>query len=307
LAEATELREAGISGRMVLLGPELLECTEELVRLSVEIVVDCSERLESVLRAGRILSTTPSVHLAVNTGMGRFGSSLAEAEGLAAYLSSDPRVHWAGVMTHFASADTDVERTREQWNQFRSLIARWTSTGIKVPCCHAANSAAIMTLPETHAQMVRPGIMLYGAPPCDTPTSSALLPVLRWSARVVALHWREAGEYIGYGGTFCTSRRTRVATLAAGYGDGVPRAAANRAWVLVAGGRAPVIGRISMDQTTLDVTDLPRVELGMEAVLIGQHGPNVITADDWGGWCDTISYEITTRLDSRVPYAKFID
>jgi len=307
LDEALELRQNGIGARIVLIGPESLEATNDLVRADVEIAIDCADRLEAVLRAGKASRRVPIVHLAVDSGMARFGASFEEASQLAVSLSQAPDVRWAGVMTHFPVADTDQQRSVEQWRRFHALLSRWKTRGIAVPCCHAANSAAIMGLPETHADMVRPGIMLYGIPPGTAHTSDKLRPVLRLEASVVARPWREEGDYVGYGETFRCNRRTLIATIPAGYGDGIPWTAGNRSWVLVNGRKAPVVGRISMDQTTIDVTDLREVHLGDPVVLIGSKGDQAITANDWARWCGTISYEITTRLRGRPCEIRYIE
>lgn len=299
LDEALELRDAGIRGRIILLGPESLDKTEELVRSGIEIAIDGPERLEAAIWAGRKLDLRPVVHLAINSGMGRFGASFDEAERLVLRLAEETAVRWAGVMTHFPTADSDRQGTIEEWRRFETLLDAWDKRGLRVPCRHVANSAAIMAIPETHSDMVRPGIMLYGIPPGKGQQSNRLLPVLRLESTVVALHWRQAGEHIGYGSTFLCNRRTLVATIPAGYADGIPWSAANRAWVLINGTKAPVIGRISMDQTTIDVTDVPSVTIGTAVVLIGNHHGEAVSADDWAGWCGTISYEITTRLRGR--------
>ncbi|OQB43156.1 MAG: Alanine racemase [Candidatus Latescibacteria bacterium ADurb.Bin168] len=307
LDEALELRESGIGGRIVLIGPESLEASDDLVRADVEIAIDCAERLEAVLRAADATRRVPTVHLAVDSGMARFGASFDEASQLADRLSQAQDIRWAGVMTHFPVADSDQRRSLEQWRRFHALLRDWETRGIAVPCCHAANSAAIMGLPETHADMVRPGIMLYGIPPGTAYTSDRLRPVLRFETSVVALHWREERDYVGYGETFRCNRRTLIATIPAGYGDGIPWAAGNRSWVLVNGRKAPVVGRISMDQTTIDVTDLREVHLGDRVVLIGSESGQAITVDDWARWCGTISYEITTRLRGRPCEIRYVE
>ena len=299
LDEAVALRDAGISCRLVMLAPELLGNTGDLVRLGVEILVDSEERLRFVVDAGADLGTQPSVHLAVDTGMGRFGAKPHQARDLAQAIVAARDVQWAGVMTHFPVADSDLDYTRGQWERFDRLTAGWREDGIPVPPRHAANSAAIFRLPESHADIVRPGLALYGmqsAP--EFPVE--LRPVMSLSTEVAALHDHAAGDSIGYGRTFVASAPTRVATLPIGYGDGLPRAAGGSGWVLIRGRRAPIVGRISMDQTTVNVTSVDGVEVGDSVVLIGAQGGGCITAEEWAAWTGTISYEVTTRLLPRV-------
>ena len=299
LDEAVALRDAGIRSRLVMLAPELLGNTGYLVRLGVEILVDSEERLRSVVDAGADLGTQPSVHLAVDTGMGRFGANPQHARELAQATVAASDVHWTGVMTHFPVADSDLDYTRGQWERFDRLTVGWRGDGIPVPPRHAANSAAIFRLPESHADMVRPGLALYGMQPApDDPVE--LRPVLTLSTEVAALHDHAAGDSVGYGRTFVASAPTRVATLPIGYGDGLPRAAGGRGCVLIRGRRVPIVGRISMDQTTVDVTSVDGVEVGDSVALIGAQGGDCITAEEWAAWTGTISYEVTTRLLPRV-------
>jgi len=299
VGEAAALREAQIQAPIVLLAAEDLAATEDLVALGVEILVDSLPRLQAVVAAAARRDRVAAVHLALNTGMGRFGAGPSEAEALVERLVQEKAVNWAGVMTHFSSADADPERTREQWRRFDRVTTGWKERAIAVPMRHAANSAAILAFPETHADMVRPGLMLYGMSPCAGIPAGLLKPVLSWHTQVAALHWQETGEAVGYGGTFVAGRRTLVATLPVGYGDGLPWNAGNTGWVLVRGVRAPIVGRISMDQTTVDVTDVPGMALSDEAVLVGGQGRERIIAEEWAVWTRTIPYEVTTRLLGR--------
>jgi alanine racemase len=299
LDEAALLREAGIDAPVVLIAPESLAATDGLVALGVEIVVDSLARLEAVVQAARRRRRKAAVHVALDTGMGRFEASQGEAEQIVERVIGERALCWAGVMTHFPVADSDPESTREHWRRFDRITTGWKERGMPIPARHAANSAAILSLPETHADMVRPGLMLYGMIPCPGVPPGTLKPVLRWQTEVAALHWHEPGDSVGYGCTFKAPRRTLVATLPVGYGDGMSWIAGNRGWVLVQGKRAPILGRVSMDQTTVDATDVPGVALGDEVVLIGEQGSDRVTAEDWATWTGTINYEVTTRLLPR--------
>jgi len=301
LDEAMTLRDVGVRERIVLLGPESLGATSDLVALNVEILVDSIPRLEAVLDAARRWERRAVVHLALDTGMGRFEATPEEAWPLVERLAREKGLRWEGVMTHFPVADTDPGWTREQWARFDRATSEWASRGIAVPTRHAANSAAIISLPEAHADMVRPGLMLYGMLPAPDTPRDLVRPVLRWQTQVAALHAHAPGDSIGYGRTFVAARPTIVATLPVGYGDGLPWCVANVGWMLIRGRRAPIIGRISMDQTTVDVTDIPAVEIGDEAVLVGRQGGEVLTPENWARWAGTINYEITTQLMPRIP------
>ena len=299
--EAATLRDAGVRGRIVLLGPEALSATGDLVAMDVEILVDSMSRLDAVADAASRLGREAAVHLALDTGMGRFGADEEKARSLADRIGREAALRWVGVMTHFAVADTDVDWTRRQWERFDRLTSQWAAEGMHVPTRHAANSAAVIWLPDAHADMVRPGLMMYGMQPCAERPLGLLKPVMQWRTQIAALHDHAAGDSIGYGRTFVATRRTVVATLPVGYGDGLPWSAGNRAWVLVRGHRTPVVGRISMDQTTVDVTDVPDAALGDEVVLMGRQGAEEITAEEWASWAGTINYEVTTRLLPRAP------
>lgn len=297
--EAHALRSEGIATRLMVLGAERLDAIGGFIDLDVEILVDSAERLDAVLSAGSRLGKVPRIHLAIDTGMGRFGCKPHLADALVHRIANDNRVVWAGVMTHFPVADTDIEYTRDQWRRFDRLTLNWLDRGIAVPCRHAANSAAIVGIPESHADMVRPGLMLYGLQPSPGTPCAELQPVLSWVTEVAALHRHRIGETIGYGRTFTAARDTLAATLPVGYGDGMPWSRANTGWVLIRGRRAPVIGRVSMDQTTVDVTDIDGIALGDEAVLLGTQGNESISAEQWAEWSGTINYEIVTRLLPR--------
>ena len=297
VGEVQQLRDAGFETPILLIAAESLEACDDLVRLDAEIFVESRERLEAITSAAKRLGRRAKVHLAINSGMNRFDADERDARDIAEIITNTPEIEWAGVMTHFAVADADVDATREHWRKFDSLTADWAKAGIPR---HAANSAGILTLSETHADAVRPGLMLYGMQPC-TEHFSELRPVMTWKTSICAIHSVPKGVSVGYGGTFTAVRDTLVATLPAGYGDGMHRSAGNRAFVLVRGKRCAIIGRISMDQATIDVTDVPGVKNGDEIILIGRQGDDEITASEWAQWCQTINYEITTSITARVP------
>ncbi|HKV87566.1 MAG TPA: alanine racemase, partial [Candidatus Dormibacteraeota bacterium] len=231
------------------------------------------------------------VHLKIDTGMGRFGCAPDEAPALARLIDAASGLRLAGTWTHFASADSDDAMTRAQFDRFIGALAEFdVDPGMR----HACNSAGSLRHPEFALDAVRCGIAIYG---CGWPGTRAALALRSVVTHVKTL---EQGATVGYGATWKAARRSRVATVAIGYADGVFRARANRGEVLVRGRRAPLVGMVSMDAITLDVTDVPGVEAGDVATLIGRDGDELITAEEVAAWSSTISYEVLTAIGPRV-------
>lgn len=231
------------------------------------------------------------VHLKIDTGMGRFGCTAQEAPGLAKFIDGSPGLRLAGTWTHFASADSDDAMTRRQFDLFTETLNRFdVDPGVR----HACNSAGALHHPEFALDAARCGIAIFG---CEWPGTQ---PALALRSVVTHLKTVEPGATVGYGATWNAPARRRVATVAIGYADGVHRARSNRGQVLVRGLRAPLIGVVSMDAITLDVTDIPGVHVGDVATLIGEDGDERITAEEVAQWCGTISYEVLTGIGQRV-------
>jgi alanine racemase len=231
------------------------------------------------------------VHLKVDTGMGRFGCTPEEAPELARRIERSPGLRLAGTWTHFASADSDDAMTCDQFDLFTQTLAVFdVDPGTR----HACNSAASLRHPEFALDGVRCGISIYG---CEWPGTQ---PALTLKSVVTLVKTVDEGATVGYGATWKARSKSRIATVAIGYADGVLRARANRGDVLVRGRRAPLIGRVSMDAITLDVTDVPGVQVGDVATLIGRDGAEEITAEEVAGWSETISYEVLTSIGPRV-------
>jgi alanine racemase len=208
-----------------------------------------------------------------------------------------------GVFSHFSQAESvQGDYTQKQLCVFRDIVAKLRSHIMPSPLAHLANSAATITLPEAYFDMVRPGIMLYGCYPSPAMRSQIeLKPVLSWKTRVMQLKKMPTGTSISYGQTFLTQRESLIATLPVGYADGYQRLLSNRGAVLIKGERAPVAGRVCMDLTMVDVTDIANVQQGDEVVLLGRQAAAEITADEMAAWANTISYEILTSISARVP------
>lgn len=231
------------------------------------------------------------VHLKIDTGMGRFGCSPAEAPELARFIHQSPGLDLAGTWTHFARSESDDAMTKSQFARFIKTIAAFdVGPGMR----HACNSMGAYNHPDFALDAVRCGIAIYG---CEWP---GMLPALSLRSVVTHVKTVAAGDSVGYGATWTAPGSRRVATVAIGYADGVFRARSNRGEVLVRGRRAPLIGTVSMDAITLDVTDVPGVQTGDVATLIGADGHERITAEDVGQWSGTISYEVLTSIGPRV-------
>jgi len=231
------------------------------------------------------------VHLKIDTGMGRFGCAPEDAPALARYIDESRGTRLAGTWTHFAKAESDDAMTRRQFELFIDTVSRLeVSPGMR----HVCNSAGALYHPDFALDAVRCGISIYG---CEWPGTR---PALTLRSVVAHVKTVEKGATVGYGSLWKAPGQARVATVAIGYADGVQRARANRGHVLVRGRRAPLIGMVSMDAITLDVSDVPGVQVGDVATLIGRDGDQVITAEEVAEWSSTISYEVLTSIGPRV-------
>ncbi len=302
--EGTQLRQAGLSCPILVLGPISPDQAHLSAEQNLDQCVSDPGQIESLNRAGQACGRAVAVHLKIDTGMGRVGIPPAEAERVATRIDASSHLRLAGLMTHLAEADSkDPGFTAEQVARFRAVAdAIGATLGVR-PLLHAANSAGVLYHPDARLDLVRPGIMLYGCPPRRTPQPEdpPLRPPLRFRTAVSQVKTVLAGTSLSYGRTFITERPTRVATLPVGYADGLWRSLSNAGVVLIRGRRVPIVGRVCMDMTLVDVTDLPAIGPGEEAVLIGRQGGAAITADEVAGQLGTISYEVLCRIGPRVP------
>jgi alanine racemase len=261
---------------------------------------DLLQRLEAaVVRRGGNLH----VHLKIDTGMGRIGFPAAECDSWLPQIKKLKAIKLKGIFSHFSHAESvEGQYTRKQLEIFHQLVQRLAAEGIAPPLIHLANSAATITLPEAYFNMVRPGLMLYGVYPSPEMVARiSLKPVLSWKTRILQLKSVPSNTSISYGETFITKRDSLIATLPIGYADGYPRLLSNRGQALVGGKRARVAGRVCMDLTMLDVTDIGKIQQGDEVVLLGTQENDAISADEMAAWADTISYEILTSIGARIP------
>jgi alanine racemase len=235
--------------------------------------------------------------------MGRIGFTAAECDSWLPQIQKLKALKVEGVFSHFSHAESvEGQYTRKQLEIFHHLVKRLAAVGIAPALIHLANSAATITLPAAYFNMVRPGLMLYGVYPSpEMATRISLKPVLSWKTRILQLKKVPSHTSISYGQTFVTERDSLIATLPIGYADGYPRLLSNRGQALVGGKRAPVAGRVCMDLTMLDVTDIAKIQQGDEVVLLGTQENESISADEMAAWADTISYEILTSIGARIP------
>ncbi len=299
--EGEALRRAGIEEPILVLGGMEAAAAEAVVACDLTQTVFDAAAVRTLEAAGARLGRTAQVHMKLDTGMNRIGvRTEQEARALTALIDSMAHVSLTGCLTHMATADEDErEDTLRQLARFDVLSAAVASVHSGPIIRHAANTASIFRYPQAQYDMVRGGIALYGYPPVAE--AQGLRPAMRWVTRAVMVKEIEPGERVGYGGRFEAQRVTRVMTVPVGYADGYRRALSGRGCVLVRGRRAPIIGRVCMDQVMVDVTEIPDVQAGDEVVLLGAQGEACIDAQEMAEWMDTISYEVLCAPSARVP------
>jgi alanine racemase len=306
LEEAQELRRAGIEVPILVMGPLEPAQMEAVVRERVTPALFREDQIAALQAAASRAGRPAPFHLKVDTGMGRLGVPWTLAGALLEILARSPALALEGVFSHLACADDpDHPLTRVQRERFDEVVGLIRSRGYAPPLLHLANSAAVLDRLPEGLTLVRPGLLLYGYRPSPRNRAIPLAPVLRLTSRIVLVKEVPEGEAVGYGATFVARRKSRIATVAAGYDDGVIRSLSNRGHFLVRGRRVPIAGRISMDLTTLDVTDIPEAALGDEAVLIGSQGGELQGADQVAAEAGTVSWEILCGIGWRVPRLYF--
>ena len=313
LYEARRLRAVGVIEPLYVMGfvpPE--ECAEAL-ELGCEFVAYDPAVVQAADDAARSRGGEPArLHLKLETGNNRQGLRDAQAMELARRIHAQEHVVLAGMATHFADVEDTTDHTfaHTQRRVFGAFVRRLADEGIRPERLHVSNSAATILWPEVHMDLVRAGIACYGMWPSKESYVSAvaadrarcdLRPALNWKSRIAQVRETPAGEYVGYGRTYRTTHTTHLAVVPVGYYDGYPRSLSNLAHVLVRGCRAPVRGRVCMNMIMIDTTHIPGAAAGDEVVLLGCQGEEQVTAEQMAGWADTINYEITTRINERIP------
>ena len=296
--EGFRLRDADVRAPILVLNGAYGESHRAVLEAGLTPVIHNLLQVEAFVRAAG--SREVPVHLKVDTGMGRLGVPYGELPAFLKQLRDYPTIRMDGLLTHLASPDSDRAFTSLQCQRFSEAIACVEAAGHRPRLVHLANSPGAHVELPVRSDILRIGLSLYGVPSVTDHTSE-LLPAMRVVTEVLALRQLGPGAPVGYGGSFRTVRDTRIATVPIGYGDGYLRAASNRGVMLVRGERCPIVGRVSMDLITLDVTHLPEVEVGDEVVVLGQQGREVLTADDLAAAAYTIPYEVLCNLSVRVP------
>lgn len=304
--EAFELREAGITKPILVLSYTFPYAYPDFVAKSVSVTVFREDTLEDLSKAALAVGKEAMVHIKVDTGMGRIG--IMPDETGAAFVKkamNTPGICVEGIYTHFACADeTDKTSVQRQLQLFKSFVDRVEQENqVKIPIHHCSNSAGILDLPDANMDMVRAGIILYGLAPSDEVNKERVLlkPALSLQSHIVYVKTIQPGQTVSYGSKFIATEETRVATIPLGYGDGYPRSLSSKGYVLIHGQKAPILGRVCMDQFMVDVTDIPEAKEGELVTLIGRNGEECITADFLGELSGRFNYELVCDLNQRLP------
>jgi len=300
--EGIALRRLGIENRILVMGGIWTKQIPQFLEHRLTLTVPSLARLRDVEEAAAAANAAARVHLKVDTGLERIGVHHYNAEGLLEAAARSSHVEVEGIYSHFASADAeDLADTRLQLERFEEVLAFYERRSIPLPERHIANSAALLRLPESHLDLVRAGILLYGVYPFpEAPRTVEVRPALAWKSRVVFFKVVEAGRPVSYGGTWSSDHRVRVVTVPVGYGDGYFRSLSNRAEVVLRGQRHRQVGQVCMDQVMVNI-EWGTGYNGDEVVLIGEQGDARVTVEELADWAGTIPYEILTAINDRVP------
>jgi alanine racemase len=303
LEEGIELRENNINVPMLLLNPILPEQTDEVVKHSLGITVydlDVARKMSAIAKRSHC---SIKVHVEVDTGMGGTGAHPDKVLSLIKSLSLIENLTIEGIFTHFHSCDEkDKSFTHEQIKIFKKTLKQLEEEKIRIPLAHAANSAAILDIRDSYFNMVRPGLILYGILPSNYVSKSIdLKPVMSLKTRIINIKHLDSGSTVSYGRTFKILKSTIVATIPVGYKDGFSRYFSNLGKVLVNGRQTSIIGRVCMDRCFIDVTNVPNVNIGNEAVLYGKQNNETISIESSAELIDTIPYEIVCNIGRKVP------
>ena len=304
--EAHVLREAGVKKPILILGYTFPYCYEELIREEIRPAVYRRDTVEELVAAAAKVGQKAKVHIKVDTGMGRIGITPDE-EGLefVRFLMGHPELEVEGIFTHFAKSDEeDKTSAYHQLALFQNFIDRiQTELGLTIPVKHCSNSAAILEMPQANMDMVRAGITTYGLYPSEEVSKDIvhLRAAMYLYSHIVYCKTIHAGQSVSYGGLFTAQKDTRVATIPVGYGDGYPRSLSGKGYVLIRGKKAPILGRVCMDQFMVDISEIPGVMEGDKVTLLGVDGTERITAEELGELSGRFNYEFVCDLGKRIP------
>jgi len=312
--EALELRKAGFDQRIIVLGPIMMIMLEEAVKNDIESVCYNIESLNELSKAASRTGKSAKIHLKIETGTNRQGIAGKELENFLNILRSKENVILKGVYSHFANIEdtTDHSYAKYQMETFRKEVARVSDAGFSDYDLHFASSAAAVIFPKTHFSMIRLGISQYGLWPSKETyltyitehghgPEHVLSPVLTWKTVISQIKSVPSGQYVGYGCTRQLTRDSKIAVLPIGYSDGYDRKLSDNGYVLVHGKRAPILGRIAMNLTMIDITDIPETKLEDEVILIGEDQGQIISAEHMASLIGTINYEVVSRIPEHIP------
>lgn len=310
--EAVELRQAGIKKPILILGYTFPECYTHIVKNEIRQTIFTLDMAKALSEEAVRQNKKAYIHIKLDTGMGRIGYQNAkEAAEDAEKISKLPMMEIEGVFTHFANADTSSqENTLRQLEKFDEMIEAMEAVGVTFSLKHCANSAGIIELTDQKFDLVRAGIISYGLWPSDEVKKDVvqLKPILSLKSHVVYVKEVEPGCAVSYGSTWVAEEKRKIATIPIGYGDGYPRSLSNKGYVLIKGCKAPITGRVCMDQMMVDVTDIPEeIRVGDRVTLIGQDGDLTITAEEIGDLSGRFNYELVCDLGNRIPRIYYKD
>ena len=304
IAEALELRQAGLTKPILILGYTPVEAFRLVIGQDIRPAIFRQDDAIALSKLAQKQGVTIPFHFAVDTGMSRLGFQATEdSADICADIARLPGIYAEGLFSHFATADcADLTKAKAQARRFAEFDRMLRERGVEVPLRHLDNSAGLMNFTD-HYEMVRSGIVTYGMYPSDEvdPGLLDLKPALQWRSRVTHIKMLPPGREISYGGTFVTTRRTRVATVPVGYADGYRRSLSGKFYVLIRGRRAPILGRVCMDQMMVDITDVPDVKIDDPVVLVGSDGNDMITMEEIAAAADSFNYEFVCGISRRVP------
>ena len=301
LEEALLLREEGIQTPILVMGGILGEQIPLYIEHNITLTASSIDKLNAIEQTAKEIHQKAKVHLKIDTGMGRIGVQEWSAHKLLDVAKNCTHINLEGIFSHLANADTtDLEHAKIQLRRFEGVLQTAKEIGLNIPIVHIANSGATLQLKQSHKQMVRTGLLLYGVYPDPTiPKNIVVKPVLRWTSKVVYFKVLPPNRPIGYGSKWSSEKQTRIVTIPVGYGDGYHRRMTGRAEVLIRGKRYPVVGSICMDQIMVDI-GWDEVFNGEDVVLLGAQGEETIAVEELADWAQTISYEILTSINLRV-------
>ncbi len=308
--EAIKLRKYGITKDILVLGFTPIKYIHQMYAFNITQTVYCKEYAEQLSNAATDNNFVIKAHFKIDTGMSRVGFDARDERlngiGEIEKCLKLPNLHFDGIFTHFSSADsveeTDIEFSDTQYSLFYKTVKKLEENGHKFKLIHCCNSAASALRSSDNGNLIRPGIILYGlSPSFGLDVGFPQKPIMSVKSSVSMVKTIQKGDAVSYGRTFVADRELKLATVPIGYADGYPRVMSNRGYVLISGKKAPIIGRICMDQMTVDVTDIENVAIGTVVTVIGRDGENEITVDDIANACNTISYEIVCNISVRMP------